>query len=874
MSRLDDLTYRFKALLRRDRYEQELDEELRFHLESEVERRMAAGESRIAATRAARLDFGGPETIKEACRDQWGTRGLEDFRRDFVTAGRQLIKAPVFSMTAIASVAIGRGVATVVFSLVDSVLWQPLPFGDPERIVGLKEITPEGDRFSSSDPNLLDFAERCRGFEAVAGVLFPVPRPTLQRQDVRVRLTGQAVSASFFEVFGVQARLGRTFSPDEFQGTDRPRVVVLTDRGWRRHFHADPNVVGEQADLDGELWTVIGVLPADFRFESAENDVFLPYALDPSYARGDHRLTAFARLAREVDLEQADREVAGVAAALGELYPETNSGWSAELVPIDEYFLGPVARRTNFVLLGVMGLLLLLACVNVSNLLLARAGDRANEFRLRLALGAGRGRIVRQLLTESLLLGCLGALGAAMLAWAAMPWVRSLDVALPRMDQMHLDLKVLGVLAVAAVASSLLLGLAPALRATSEASHRGGLKYQRHGADPGSARTRAGLVMAEVALATVLALGAGLLFRSFEVLQAVDSGFATDGILLAQIDLPVERYRESSEPTRQFFAGLTEQLEALPGVESVGATMVSPFRGPQPKNNVGVETQVDRDAFVPIHWRGVTSGYFRTLQIPLLRGRSFEPRGQPSMETVISSGLAERLWPGEDPVGRRMRWIGPQGPLFEVVGVVGDVQDLELGGEPLDMVYLPHRIMGWPTMTLALRSSGSLEPLAEGVRAAVRGLDPLLAAPEMSTLATQRREALARPLLSLRLVSISALIAVLLAAVGVYGLVAYAVSRRRRELGVRVAVGARPGQLVTLVALDAARLVGGGLLLGWIAALALAGSLRVLLYQVSPFDPQVLISVALVLAAVGLVAAALPAARAARVDPVAVLRQE
>ena len=874
MSRLHDWTYRFKALWRRDRFENELDEELRFHLESEIERRVAAGESRASAERAARLDFGGPENIKEACRDQWGTRGLEDFRADLRTALRQLIKSPVFSLTAVASLAIGLGVATVVFSLVDSVLLKPLPFGEPERIVSLNEITPEGETFSVSDQNLLDFERRCRTLESVAGVLFPAPRPTFQQQDQRIRWIGQAVSASFFEVLGVQARIGRTFSPEEFVGTDQPRVVVLTDRGWRRNFNADPEIVGETILLDGESWTVIGVLPVDFRFASAEHDVFMPYVLDPTVPRGDHRLTAFARLAPGMSFEQADREVADVAAQLAELYPDSNARWGAGLVAIDEYFLGPEARRTNFVLLGAMALLLLLACVNVSNLLLARAEDRANEIRLRLALGAGRGRVVRQLLTESLVLGSLGALGAALLAWVAMPWVRSLDVALPRMDQMALDWRILASLALVAVVVSLLLAVIPALRATSQDGPRSGLRYHRHGADPGSARMRAALVMAEVALATVLALGAGLLYRSFELLQGVDSGFATDGILLAQIDLPAERYPESSPQTRQFFDGLHELLEAQPGVESVGATMVSPFRGPRPKNNVAPEAEVDQNAFVPIHWRGVTPGYFQTLRIPLLRGRSFDKEAKPSLETVISSGLAQRLWPGEDPVGRRMRWISPEGPLFEVIGVVGEIQDLQLGGEPLDMVYLPQRIMGWPTLTIALRTSGSLEPLAAGVRAAVDELDPLLAPPEMSTLATQRREALARPLLSLRLVAVSALIAVLLAAVGVYGLVAYAVSRRRRELGVRVAVGARPRQVVTLVAWDAARLIGGGLVLGWIAALALAGTVRVLLYQVSPFDPRVTAYVALLLAAVGLLACALPASRAARVDPVTVLRQE
>ena len=874
MSRWHDWVYRFEALTRRGRHELEMDEELRHHLEMDIEHRMAGGMARADAEREARLAFGGTEAIKEACRDAWGTRLIDDSLRDLSIAGRRLLRSPVFTGAAVLSLAIGFGVATLVFSLVDAVLIQPLPFDDSERVVAFHELTPQGDRFSTSDPNLLDFRAQSRALEDVAGVLFPTPQPALRRDDTRVRLQGQAVTPSFFQVFGVRARLGRTFTSEEAQVGDRPRVVVLTDRGWRRHFLQDPNIVGRDVDLDGETWTVIGVLPEEFRLWDQNDDIFLPYVLDPAYQRGDHRLTAFARLKPKVDIDRADEEVASLAARLASQHPESNAGWSAELQPIDDFLLGSTTRQTNYLLLVAVGLLVLLACVNVSNLLLARAGDRADELGLRLALGAGRARVLRQLVTESLLLGLLSGAGALLLAWMALPWVRALDVALPRMDSMVLDLRVSVLVLFVSAFSGLLLGLGPALKATT-GSMAGALRTRRQGQDPSSRRLRAALVMAEVALAMVLTLGAALLLRSFETLHRVDSGFETHGVLLAQIDLPVERYGESAEATRTFFSQLEERLEGLPGVDAVGGSMVSPFRGPQPKNKVAPETEVDRDAFVPIHWRGITPGYFRTLGIPLQRGRTFDNRaGGARLETVVSAGLAERLWPGEEAVGKRLRWIGPDGPLFDVVGVASEVQDLELGGDPLPIVYLPQHVIGWPTLTMAMRSSGPLDPVADGVRLAVREMDPLLAAPEMSTLASQRDDALARPLLSLRLVALSALIALVLAAVGVYGMVAYSVSRRRRELGVRMAIGARPQELVSLVARDALMLIAGGLGLGVLASLAMIGGLRPLLYEISPFDPQVLTVVSLILATVGLVAGTLPAIRAARVDPVTVLREE
>lgn len=873
MSMWRDLAFRLHKLAGRTRRESELDEELRFHLEMEVERRMAAGQDRAAAERAARLDFGAPESVKEAVRDVWGTRLLEETVRDVRGALRQFAEAPTFALAAIGSLGVGLGAAAVIFSLVDAVMLRPLPYGEPERVVAFFELTPQGDRFSLSDRNFADFRRELGGFEHLAAVAFPPPRPALGGSGERRRLDAQAVTPSFFSVLGVDARLGRTFDSSAEERVSVPREVVLTDGLWRRELGADENVLGQEIDLDGELYTVIGVLPQSFRFGSPV-DVFLPYVADMEVNRGDHRLSGFGRLAPGVSLEQAEQEAVAMAARLAEEFPDSNARWSAELVPIEQYFLGGGNRRLHQVLLGAVALLLILAAVNVSSLLLARAADRSHEFRLRLALGAGGWRLVRQLMSESILLGLFGVACAFGLAWLAVPVVASLDVPLPRLDEMRLDGRVFAFLAAGGLLQSLLFGLAPALRLSRTPA--GGLAAKQQGGDLESQRLRSSLVIAEVALATVLTLGAGLLLHSFDALSDVDSGFPAkaENVLLAQIDLPQARYPEDSVETRQLYRGLLEAMKALPGVSAAGLTTTSPFAGPDLRNNVAPEQEKDRDKFVPIHWRATSEQLFRALGIPLVRGRSFDDAGEPRPEAVISERLAARLWPGEDPIGRRMRWIGPEGPVIEIVGVAGEVRDVSLAKDEQLTVYLPQQLMGWPMMTLAVRGSVDAEVLGGAVRAAIQDLDPILAMPPITRLSEQRRAALGQPLLGLSLLSASAFIALVLASIGVYGLLAYTLARRRREIGVRVALGARPGELFSMVAGDGLRLIGVGLCGGIVMALLAAESLRAVLFATSPFEPAVVAGVAILLVAVGLASSGLPAWRAARVDPVWALREE
>ena len=863
---------RLRALVQPGRHEADLDEELRSHLEMETEHRMAQGATRSEAERAARIALGGVEGIKENCRDSWGARFVQDLLRDVNGAMRRLVRYRRYSLVVIASLGLGLGAALVVFAMVDVVLLRPLPFHEPDRLVRFWEITPEGDTFSTSDANLTDFRQQIDGLDDLAAIQWPPPRPALLQGGERIRLEALGVTANFFRTLGVSAALGRTFGDEEARRDAPARSVMLSHETWRGLFGSDPSIHGREIDLDGHVWTIVGILPDGFRFGPGKPQVYLPYRLNPHMPRGDHRLEVIGRLAPSVTLEQAREESDVVAARLSEQYPDSNGGWGVALAPLSEGLLSPAVRTAQWTLLSAVGLLLLLACVNVANLFLAQLSDRREELKLRRVLGSGRLRILQQVLTESVVLGVCGAMAGLGLAFFAVPWLRGLEVPVPRMDEMAVDLRVAVAAAVLAVVTSLLFGLLPAWSATRSTR---GVHARRMGQRSASAgRTRATLVACEVALATVLAVGAGLLLQSFESLAAVDTGLGVDGrqVLLAGIDLPVEHYRENGDHVREFFSQLVERTRVLPGVSHVGATMTSPFRGPNASNYVATPEETRQGAFVAVRWRAVTPGLFRTLGIPLIRGADFS-NGEEALETVVSASLAERLWPGEDPIGRQMRWRAPDGTLFEVVGVVRDVQDLELGKATEPTVYVPQQVVGWPSMTLAVRTDAP-SGLAAPIQEIVSDLDHKLGAPIFATLEDQRREALAQPQLSLQVMSAFSLVALLLAAAGVYGVVAYAVSRRQRDLGVRLALGASPTELVRGLTLRSLTPVAAGLGIGLLASLALASAMGSMLYETSPAEPRVLLGVAVALGLVGLASAWLPARRAAGLDPLVALREE
>jgi predicted permease len=801
--------------------------------------------------------------------------------QDVAFAFRLMRLSPAWALLVILTLALGIAANSVVFSVVDAVVLEPLPFPEPDRLVRLWEKTPEGERFSTSDPNYLDYREHNSTFTDLAALSFPFPELTLTGEGEPERFTGMACTGSLFSVIGTPPLLGRTFSPEEDAPGSKARVFVMSHGLWQRRFGSDPDIVGQTFNLNGESWTAIGVMPEDFEF-MLPRDVWVPFAADPNYSRGDHRREMFGRLAPGVSLEQAQADMTTIARRLGQEYPESNEGWGVELASFPEWIIGRPVRQAALVLQIAVGLMLLLACANASNLLIAQATTRQREIGLRAALGAGRFRIVRQLLAESVLFSVLGAIAGILLAYWAIPLVRVWNPdALPRIDEVSLNTSVLVFTILVSLAAGVLSGLAPALQVT-----RGNLfdsLREGHQESSGSGRRlRDILVTGEVAVAVMLLICAGLLINSFRQLTDVDIGFDPTNVVTASFTLPENRYTEMSPETAAFYQNVRANIEAIPGVRSAGATMVDPFRGPNPSNEVAPVGINDVDDFVPIRWRTVTLGYFKTLGIPLIQGRVFEERDRLDPTTaddrefvaVISASLARKLWPNQNPIGERLQWNRPGALVVEVIGVVGDIKDLDIEAEPQPMYYFFHGQVPWPQMTLLIKTEIAPEMVTAAVRQAIWDVDETLPVPTAAPLAQNLSEAVAGSRFSTQLLSLFAAIALLVAAMGIYGIISYSVTCRSREIGVRIAMGARPGKMVQLILRHALILIAVGTAFGTLGAFGLTRFLRSLLYETSPTHVATFLAVVILLAFVGVVASFIPATRAAKVDPVTALRIE
>ena len=806
---------------------------------------------------------------------------LEEMGQDFVFALRLIQHSTTWALLVVLTLGIGIAANSVVFSVVDAVVLAPLPFPEPDQLVRMWETTPEGERFSTSDPNYLDFREHNDTFTDLAAISFPFPELTLTGDGEPERFTGMACTGSLFTVIGTRPLLGRTFSPEEDAPGSEARVFVMSHGLWKRRFGSDPDIVGQTFNLNGENWTAIGVMPADFEF-MLPRDLWVPFAADPNYNRGDHRREMFGRLAPGVSLEQAQADLGTIAKQLGQEYPESNKGWRVEIATFPEWIIGPQVRQAALVLQIAVGLMLLLACANVSNLLIAQATTRQREIGLRAALGAGRLRILRQLLAESVLFSFLGAAAGLLLAYWAIPVVRTWNPdALPRIDEISLNTSVLVFTVLASLAAGILSGLAPALQVT-RGNLFDSLREGHQDTSAGARRLRDILVVGEVAVAVMLLIGAGLLINSFRQLTEVDIGFNPENVLTASFSLPANRYPEMSPEASAFYRNVRENIEAVPGVRSVGATMIDPFRGPNPSNEVAPEGVQNLGDFVPVKWRSVTLDYFQTLGIPLIRGRVFEERDRLDPATpedrefvaVISSSLARKLWPDGDPIGERLQWSRPGGLVVEVIGVVGDIKDLNIEAEPPPMYYFFHGQVAWPHMTFVIKTEIAPEMMTSAVRQAIWDVDKTLPVPTTAPLEQNLAEAIAGPRFNTQLLSLFAAIALLVAAMGIYGIISYSVTRRRREIGVRMAMGARPGNMVQLILRHALILITVGTGFGALGAFGLTRFLRSLLYETSPTHVATFVAVALVLAVVGVAASFIPAARAAKVDPVTALRME
>lgn len=854
--------------------EQDVDKELQFHLEMRTEDLIEEGMAPAAAREEALRRFGDLGKITHTCRDigkkrekeMWWIELSTELRQDLGYALRQMAKAPLFTLIAILTLALGIGATTAIFSVADAVVLRPLPFSEPDRLMRLWETNPQTDSFSSSDPNFLDWRQANRSFTDMAAIRYSTP--SLIGDGEPVRLTAAAVTASLFPVLGARPAIGRTFLPEEDRPGGNTQVVVLSHRLWQSRFGADPGILGKSLRLEGQSYRVIGVMPAGFAFPDWA-ELWIPLAPDASAERDDKWLDVIARLKPGVTVEQARADLGSIARRLEERYPDSNRTWGVRIVPFQEWLVGPQVTQTMLVLLGAVGLLLLMACVNVSNLLLARATLRGREMGVRSALGAGRARLIRQLLTESVLLAACGALAGLGVAHGAVRLLRAFGPAgVPRLDEVSLDGRVLAFTLVTALVTGLLFGLVPALQA-SRTDLYALLQQGGRAAIAAGRRLRDALVVGELAMAMMLLIGAGLMIGSFLRLQRADTGFDVDGVLTVQVELPAAEYPD--ERRHLFFSEALARISSLPGVRAAGATNTAPFGNFQPNINFVVEGREMRgpEDFQSADWRSVTPGFFRALGIPLRRGRLLTEADRAGAQdvVVITQTMADRLWPGEDPIGRRIQWGGQDGGALTIVGVVGDIRDLDIAEDARQVLILPYQQIPWPQMTLVIKTAGPQAGLAAAIRREIRAVDGDLPIPEVQPLRQSLSNAVAAPRFRMLLFGIFAAVALVLATVGVYGVMMFAVAQRTREIGVRLALGARPWSVVGLVLRRGLLLTLLGVGLGWAGAFGLTRFLASLLYGTAPTDATTFAAVALLLAGVATAAGYVPARKAAAIDP-------
>jgi putative ABC transport system permease protein len=806
--------------------------------------------------------------------------------KDVRYAARTVVRQPGFAAVAVLTLALGIGANTAIFSVIDAALLRSLPYRDPERLVHLWETKRSRDfeQREASYPDLLDW--RAQGGEVFEGLAGYRPQPvTLADTGEATRARGAAVTSNFFDLLGVGAAAGRTFVAGE-DGLEARPVTVISHGLWRRRFGGDASVVGKEITLDGEAFTVVGVLPADFHFARlGDAEVWTPLAPTPDAAsrRYMHWIQVIGRLKDGASLEAAGAHLATVASRIERDDPGAHAGVGLRAVRLQEEFVGPV-RPVLFVLLGAVGFVLLIACTNVANLLLARSAARQKEVAIRSALGASRWRVVRQLLTESVLLSLLGgAAGLVLALWGVDLLVAAIPAGqlaqMPYLRSLSLNRDVLLFAMGLSLLTGVLFGLTPALSA-SRTDLQGALKESgRSTVSRGSRRLRDLLVVAEVALALVLLVGAGLLMKSLVVMLRVDPGFDTRNLLTMRVALPPARYNEDGKAAR-FYEEMLRRVNAVPGVRGAAMTSNLPLAG---DGGTGTPQVVGRPVpaseLTEAHLRTVSANYFEVMGVPLVKGRPFAERDDATAPPVllVNKTFAERVFPGEEAVGRRVTFRFTGGRQFEVVGLVGDEKVTSLDARTTPVIYFHTRQGPDSSAALVVRTEAS-DPLAlaAGVRAEVRALDPevpVFAVQTLEQMVAGSRAAFMRRYPAY-LTGVFACVALLLALVGIYGVVSYAVTQRTHEIALRVALGARRGDVLRLVLGHGLLLALGGIALGAAGALALTRLISGLLFGVSAADPVVYGLVALLLAAVALLACLVPARRATKVDPMVALRYE
>ncbi|HKA88106.1 MAG TPA: ABC transporter permease [Haliangiales bacterium] len=876
---------RLATTLRPGRRERELTDELESHLQLHIDDCIRRGMSPEEARREARLRLGGLAQAQEDMRARSRLPALESIAADVRFGARLLRKSPGFSAVAILTLALGIGANVAIFSVIDAVLLAPLPYPDPDELVLVGEGDDPDRVTTTSYATWVDWRARSRSFQELA--LFRDWSPTLTGGDRAEQLSGARVSAGFFRAVGVTPALGRDFRPEE-DAPDTRRVAILGHELWRRRFGADPAIVGRTIALNETTYTVIGVLPASFdplmieaTLGPRSADVWSPVGYDaaqPWACRSCRHLHVLGRLRADASPATARAELETLTAAMWREHPTDYADAGVSVVPLARQLVGPV-RAMLVVLLGAVGCVLLIACVNLANLLLARATNRRREVAVRVALGAGRGRVLRQLLVENCLLALLGA-AAGLVPAALLPQVlAAFGPRIPRLAEARLDVPVLLFALGLALATGLLSGLAPALRLTRADLHDTLRDGARSSAGAAAGRMRGALVVAEVALSLTLLVGAGLMVRSLARLLDVPPGFDPRGVLTLNAAVVGPRY-EDDAVVRRHFDEVAARVRALPGVEAAAVASQIPLGGNFDGYGVHPEGRLAANpAQDPSAQRfSVSPGYIAAMRIPLVRGRDLaatDDGGAPPV-LLVSQTTAERVWPGEDPLGKRVKIGGTDGPWWTVVGVVGDVRHMRLDQPPAMAMYVPYA--QFPNvdsqMILAVRTHGPPLELAAAVEGAVRSVDASQPVSRAVALEGFVARSVAGRRVSLAMLAAFAVVALLLCAIGIYGVTSYAVAQRTRELGIRLALGARPGQLLLAQLRQGLALALAGIAAGVAAALGLTRFLGSLLYGVSATDPATFAGVALLLAAVALAASYLPARRVTRVDPTQALRAE
>jgi len=875
---LSNFLRRWRALTHKQELDNELDEELQFHLERDIEQKIRDGMRPEDARNAALRAFGGVDQSKEECRDARGVGPLENTLRDVSYSTRVLLKNYAFTIVVVLTLALGIGANTAIFSFANGILLRPLPYPQSDRLAVLDETALKRgiESMSVSYPNFLDWREQNTVFQDI-GLHFGTHRFSLSGTGEPVEINGCRITQGLFEILRVSPILGRTFTADE----DRPEqdaVVILSYELWQKNFGSDPNILGQKLVLSNRPRTIVGVMPRGFRFPEV-SELWVPMALTPQmFTRTDHGLNAIARLKDGVTFEEAQAEMHNIAARIEQQHPVTNEGLGVKVMSLHENLSGDY-REALLILLGVVGCVLLVACVNVANLMLARATARQKEFALRAALGASRWRIVRQLLIESLLLAVVGgAIGFALSLWALSLLLKAIPGQLPFWMNFTIDLRVLAFTLGITLLTGVIFGAVPALQ-TSRVDLNDTLKEGGRGAIGFRGRSRSLLVVTEIALSLVLLVGAGLMIQSFLRLRQVNIGVNAKNVFTATVLLPRAKYTED-EQRITFFKQLLEQVRTIPGVEAAGATSTLPLSG----NNWGRSLTVEGYPVMSVGQAPIiqhtlaTPGYFQTLGITLLAGRDFtdaDTADSPKV-TIVDERLARHYWPNDSAVGKRIRFGPPEDnePWHTIVGVVRTVRHQRMQEDTRESVYLPYRQIPINELTLVARTTADPHELTAAVRRVVAQIDRDQPVSQIATMEEVVAESIWQPRLYATLFAVFAGGALILALIGIYGVMAFLVQTRTHEIGVRMALGATARDVFKLIVGRGMKLTVFGVIIGVAGAIGLTRLMHSLLFNTSATDPFTFIGISLLLSLAAFFACYIPARRAAKVDPLIALRYE